>query len=72
VGHGEEIGEDIFGVFEWVERRKASQPSGFSDEGRIRNHSAVPMFFWHRRLGLVNLEFKVSERFKDQCDRRRG
>jgi hypothetical protein len=52
VGHGEEIGEEIFGVFEWVERRKASQPSGFSDEGRIRNRSAVPMFFWQRRLGL--------------------
>jgi hypothetical protein len=57
VGHGE-VGwverprEEIFGVFEWVERRKASQPSGFADEGRIGNRSAVPMFFWQQRFGL--------------------
>jgi len=56
VGHGEvgwesgEMGpgEEIFGVFGWVERRKASQPIGFSDEGRIGKRSAVPMFFWQR------------------------
>ena len=45
-------GEEIFVVFGWVERRKASQPIGFSDEGTIRNLSAVPMFFGQRRLGL--------------------
>ena len=28
---------EIFGVFEWVERRNASQPIGFSDEENNRN-----------------------------------
>jgi hypothetical protein len=43
-------GEEILGVFGWVERRKASQPIGFSDEGRIGIRSAAPMFFWQRDL----------------------
>jgi hypothetical protein len=44
VGHGEEI----FGFFGWVERRKASQPIVFSDGGTIGNRSAVPRVFWQR------------------------
>jgi hypothetical protein len=45
-------GQEIFGVFEWVERRKASQPIVFSGEGTIGNGPDVPMFFWQRSLGL--------------------
>jgi hypothetical protein len=50
----EEMGprKEIFGVFGWVERRKVSQPIGFSSEGTIRKSSAVPLFFWQRSVGL--------------------
>jgi hypothetical protein len=41
----------IFGVFGRVERRKARQPIGFSDAGRIEVASAVPRVFWQRSFG---------------------
>ena len=44
-------GKEIFGVFGWVERRKASQPIGFSDERTIVVDSAVPRVFWQRSFG---------------------
>jgi hypothetical protein len=50
----EEMGpkEEIFGVFGWVERRKASQPIRFFEDWTIGNRSAVPMFFWQWSVGL--------------------
>jgi hypothetical protein len=44
-------GEEIFGVFGWVERRKASQLIQLSDDETIGSRSAVPMVFWQRSLG---------------------
>ena len=43
-------GEEILGIFGWVERRKTSQPIGFSDEWTIGVDSAVPRVFWPRSV----------------------